>query len=271
MRNPILALAAALSPALTALPALADEPLWEAGIGVAALSLPHYRGSNQSSHWLLPVPYFVYRGEFLRSDREGTRAVLIDSDRVDLDLSLAASAPVSSRDDLTRQGMADLSPTIEFGPKLNLALARGPGWKFDLRVPVRAVATLQAPRRLIGWSAEPLLNLDLEWSGTHLGLQGGPLFGDKRLHRYYYDVGPGQVTGSRPAYSAAAGYAGWQATAGMSKRIGQFWLGAFLRYDTVAGAVFEDSPLVKSRSQLAYGLAVSWIFAASETRVATRP
>jgi len=39
----------------------------------------------------------------------------------------------------------------------------------------------------------------------------------------------------------------------------------------VAGAVFEDSPLVKSRSELAYGLAVSWIFAASETRVATRP
>jgi outer membrane scaffolding protein for murein synthesis (MipA/OmpV family) len=129
---------------------------------------------------------------------------------------------------------------------------------------------VQAPRRLIGWSAEPLLNLDLEWSGANLGLQGGPLFGDKRLHRYYYDVTAVQATGTRPAYSASGGYAGWQATAGMSKRIGQFWLGAFLRYDTVAGAVFEDSPLVKSRGQLAYGLAVSWIFAASDTRVADR-
>jgi hypothetical protein len=54
--------------------AQADQPLWEAGVGVGVLRLPHYRGSDQSHTWVLPVPYFVYRGEFLRADREGARA-----------------------------------------------------------------------------------------------------------------------------------------------------------------------------------------------------
>ena len=39
----------------------ADQPLWELGLGVAWVHLPHYRGSDQSRDWLLPVPYAVYR------------------------------------------------------------------------------------------------------------------------------------------------------------------------------------------------------------------
>ncbi|MCK6435001.1 MAG: MipA/OmpV family protein, partial [Aquabacterium sp.] len=37
-------------------------PLWELGIGAGMLRLPHYRGSDQSHLWLLPVPYVAYRG-----------------------------------------------------------------------------------------------------------------------------------------------------------------------------------------------------------------
>ena len=55
---------------LAAAPARADQPLWELGIGAGWLHLPHYRGSDQSRDWLLPIPYFVYRGEFFRADRE---------------------------------------------------------------------------------------------------------------------------------------------------------------------------------------------------------
>ncbi|MBE0620122.1 MAG: MipA/OmpV family protein, partial [Burkholderiales bacterium] len=43
-------------------------PLWEAGAGAAALSFPDYRGSNERQSWLLPVPYIIYRGEFLQAD-----------------------------------------------------------------------------------------------------------------------------------------------------------------------------------------------------------
>ena len=38
-------------------------PRWELGLGVAALSIPDYRGSDQQRGYLLPLPYIQYRGE----------------------------------------------------------------------------------------------------------------------------------------------------------------------------------------------------------------
>jgi outer membrane protein len=72
----LLGLAAAALPA-----AAADAPLWELGLGVAGLRLPHYRGAQEARSWLLPVPYAVYRGEILRANRDGVKAMLLDSDR----------------------------------------------------------------------------------------------------------------------------------------------------------------------------------------------
>ena len=138
--NPLLRRACALALcALAPTAARADQPLWELGAGAGTLHVPHYRGADQRHHWLLPIPYVVFRGEIFRSDREGTRAVLLDTERFDFDLSVDASPPLKSSDSRARAGMADLAPTLEIGPKLNLLLGKGPGWKLNLRVPVRAV------------------------------------------------------------------------------------------------------------------------------------
>src|SRR3989338_5371214 len=56
-------------------PALAEQvPLWEVGAGVAAIDFPEYRGSNVRTSYLLPIPYLVYRGDFLKIDRARARA-----------------------------------------------------------------------------------------------------------------------------------------------------------------------------------------------------
>lgn len=264
------ALLVALLLAAATAPASADEPLWEAGMGAGWLRLPHYRGSSESHAWLLPVPFFVYRGSFLRADKDGARAMLFDGDRVDFDLSLSASPPTKSNDSQARAGMPDLAPSFEIGPKFNARLARGSGWKVDLRVPVRAVITLESKPRAIGWNLEPVINGDFEVQGFDLGVQAGPLWGDRRLHTTLYGVAPAFATAARPAYTAPGGYAGWQATAGVSRRIGRLWLGAFVRHDSVAGAAFEASPLVTSRHSTALGLALSWVFAVSDERVADK-
>lgn len=253
--------------AASALPAAA-EPLWELGLGAASLHLPHYRGSEQSHNWLLPVPYAVYRGPILRADRDGARAVLFDSQRVDLDLSLAASAPTRSRDNRARSGMPDLAPTIEFGPNLNVTLAEGSTWKVQARIPLRAVFTLRSDPKGLGYSTSPVLNLDLRVQGWNLGLQGGPLAATQRQHAYYYSVDPAYVTAARPLYNASGGAAGWRLTMGASRRIGDFWLGGFVRADSLTGARFDDSPLVTRRHHLAAGLALSWVFARSSRHVA---
>lgn len=253
--------------AAACVPAHADQPLWEAGLGLGVLSLPQYRGSSQSRTWLLPVPYAVYRGRILRADRDGARAMLFDGERFDFDLSLAAGPPTRSGDSVARRGMPDLAPTVEIGPKLNLMLGGGADWRLALRLPVRTVLALDGRPRSIGWSAAPVLNLDLALHGWDVGLQAGPIWGDRRLHAYYYGVPPELATPTRPAYTAGGGFAGWQATAGASRRFGRAWVGAFVRSDTVAGAAFERSPLVTQRQTWAGGVAVAWIFAVSDARV----
>lgn len=249
-------------------PAQADQPLWELGLGAGALRLPHYRGSEQHHDWLLPVPYVVYRGRFFKSDEDGTRAVLLETERTDFDLSVGASPPTDSRNNRARAGMPDLAPTFEIGPNLNVRLTRGAGWKLDLRVPLRAVVALRGGVESLGYTVAPVLNLDVERQGWNLGLQGGPQAASRGFHAYYYAVDAPWVTATRPTYRAGSGYAGWTLTASASRRAGDWWLAGFVRTDSVAGAVFADSPLVTKRSHVSIGVAVSWIFKVSDERVA---
>lgn len=251
-----------------------QRPLWELGLGVAALRLPDYRGADQGRNYLLPLPYIVYRGDWLRADRDGARAVLLDTPRVQFDLSLAASAPARSKDNDARRGMRNLKGLAEIGPNLNLALARSAQerWKLDLRLPVRAAFTLEKSPRFAGTTFSPHLNLDVAnvAGGWNLGMLTGPVFGDRKNHAYFYGVGAGDATANRPAYQARGGYGGWQALASTSRRFGNTWVGAFVRYDRLDGAAFDDSPLMRRSSALSAGIGVSWILATSSERVAGR-
>jgi len=251
-----------------AAPRLEPHPLWELGIGVGALELPDYRGSDQSRGYVLPVPYVVYRGDWLKADRDGARALLIKSDRIDVDLSVTAAAPANSKDNEARRGMADLPPSVELGPNLQVRLANLGGARdarLDLRLPLRGAFTLERSPQGIGFTSTPNLNLDLSnlAGGWRLGLLTGPVFADRRYHQHYYGVAPADATPQRPAYEARAGYGGWQALAAASRRFGNTWVGAFLRLDDLHGAVFESSPLVRRDYAVAGGVAVAWVFAQS--------
>jgi outer membrane protein len=53
----------------------------------------------------------------------------------------------------------------------------------------------------------------------------------------------------------------------VKRHLGEFVLAGFARYDTLDGAVFEDSPLVEIRDYLVVGLVFGWILGESEARV----
>jgi outer membrane scaffolding protein for murein synthesis (MipA/OmpV family) len=250
-----------------------QKPLWELGLGVAGLRLPDYRGSDQSRGYLLPLPYIVYRGTWLKADRDGARALLLDTQRVKVDVSVAASTPTRSSDNTAREGMPNLPAVGEIGPNLNYTIAGSVAnrWRLDLRLPLRAAVTLQRSPEFIGTTFSPHLNLDLGGvaGGWNLGLLTGPLFADRKYHEHFYGVDAAYATSTRPAYQAHGGYAGWQALAATSRRFGNTWVGAFVRYDSLRGASFEDSPLVRSRSAVTAGFGVSWILKTSSELVAS--
>lgn len=271
---PETAASGAADPEVRAAPRGVERPLWEAGLGLATLNIADYRGSAHRRTLWLPLPYLIYRGQWLRADRDGARAVLLDSSVAEVDLSVGGTAPAASHDNPTRAGMADLPATVEFGPNLNLTLWRernaagATRSKFDLRLPLRAVLTMQGGPRRIGTVFEPVANLDLGTSaGWSIGLQGGLLWGSRRYHQHFYGVAADEATASRPAYEARAGRAGWQALAAVSRRVGPVWFGAYLRHDDLGSAVFADSPLVERRRSWSGGLGLSWVFAQSSQRV----
>jgi len=249
----------------------AELPLWELGAGVGVVSMPDYRGSDQRQTYVLPIPYVVYRGEFLQVDRQKIRGLLYKSDRMELDMSLNGSIPVKSANNAARQGMPDLDPTLEIGPQLNIFLAGSArsDYELTLRLPVRSVQAMDGLQaQNAGLIFSPVLNLDLRpGNGWHAGLSGGPIFADKQNHAYFYSVDTQYAKPDRPAYAAHGGYSGTQFIASMSKRFPNFWLGAYLRADSLQGAAFEDSPLLREKYSVSGGFGISWVFAQSQSRV----
>ena len=255
-------------------PVIAEQkPLWEAGIGIGGVSFPAYRGSDEQRSLILPTPYFIYRGEIFKADRNGIRGIFFDTDRINLNVSTSASIPIDSDHIDARNGMPDLKPTVEIGPSLDLTLWRSDDRQrsLDLRLPARYAFTVEADPQSVGWQFTPRLNFDVinpgGLHGWNVGFLVGPIYGSKRQHEYFYSVADRFATTTRPAYNAPGGYAGWQLLSAVSKRFPNYWVGGFIRYDSLNGAVFKDSPLVTSKHYIAGGIAISWIIGQSSQRV----
>ena len=209
-----------------------ELPLWEMGVGLFPSTFPAYRGSEDQQHYLLPFPYIVYRGDYLRVDREGLRARLFDTDRVQINISVNASVPVRSDDSNAREGMPDLDPTVEIGPSLNILLAKlTDKHSLKMRLPIRSViATDLGSTEQAGWIFNPHLKLESEdvFGAWDAGLSLGPLFGSGKYHAYYYAVDQQYATATRSAYSASGGYSGTLALASLSRRVQVATVGVLL-------------------------------------------
>ncbi len=236
-------------------------PKLELGISLFALSAPDYRGSAHSTTYLLPIPHIKYRGERLRIE-DGIETRLFNSDNLVLTISGNGSLPADD-DNPERVGMEQLEGTAELGPSLEYRLRRSDRDSLWFELPLRFAFTIESNVQNIGLVLHPRLAWRIpaknknEWK---LGLVGGPLFANRRNHDYYYTVTAADALPSRPEFQAESGYSGIRAEFTYSRRFGEFWLGGFVRYDSLNGSVVENSPLVSQTSNWMAGLVIGWIF-----------
>ncbi|MDZ4186352.1 MAG: MipA/OmpV family protein, partial [Desulfuromonadales bacterium] len=187
---------------------------------------------------MLPLPYLVYRGDFLQLDSKGITGLLFRSERVQLKMSGEATLPSESDKNSARSGMPDLDFTVQVGPALEISLAGDTASErvLLLRLPVRAViATDFSTAKGIGYVANPQLTLDLLNIGPGVGVDvrwtAGTYLATARYHDYYYEVAPKYaIPGFRPAYDARGGYSGAFLLLTATKRFRHIWLGSFLSY-----------------------------------------
>lgn len=261
-------IAIALLPAAARAEGLA---LWEIGLGVAGLYLPDYRGADQARGYALPFPVVVYRGERVRADREGLRGRLFDTDRVELDVSLGGALPVRADRNEARRGMPALDPVLEAGPSVIVRLARSDDRRrsLELRLPARAAYAVDR-RGLRGVGAVFAPQLRADWRdaawGWNVDVSVGPMYASRAFHQYVYGVDPAFATLDRTAYRAPGGYAGAQLTLTASRRLGPLRLFGFVRAETLSGAVYASSPLVRRSTQVLAGFGVGAVLAESSRR-----
>lgn len=245
-----------------------DKTEWSMGIGIGAFDYLLYPGAVESNRFILPVPYFTYRSPKFEVDR-GFRSFLYDSDNIVLDISADFGLPVDSEDTRARKGMPDLGFMLQIGPSLEFRLNHRSKSYFDARfeMPVRVAFVMDLPNvDHIGYLIEPRFSFDHRRSAsapvahkTTIGIK----FATQDFHAYYYDVAPEYATPIRSVYKSDAGFGGSFIKYRISYKTRDYIYWMFLRYQSLRGAEFEDSPLVLKNDYYFIGVGFSWIFASS--------
>ncbi len=252
-----------------------EKPLWEFVLFNGAAAIPHYRGSDEHSWYVVPLPYLIYRGEFLRINREGLRGVFLDTEHFETSISLSGAPPVDDND--AREGMPDLDAMFEVGPALKWhPFGRDPKNSLYFRLASRAAfsadvddgpdVSYEGLKYSLNFICEN--NSLFEEYDLGFGFNAGVDFSNSELHGYFYDVPTKYVRPERPFHEADGGYSGFSIAASLSKKLNdRFSLGFYSRWDNLSGAVYEDSPLVKKDDNFTVGAALVWKIMESKTKV----
>ena len=232
-------------------------PLWEIGVLGGAAFTPASPGSSDRSSRKIALPFLIYRGKVLRSDRSGIGARLLRTDAAEVDIAFALALPARSDHATARAGMPDLGPLVEFGPRLKLKLAD----QVRLELPLRAVIEVRGGVRRQGWTFEPRLIWALRAPADAWALDAnlGLVAGDAAINRYFYEVAPRYATPERPAYSARAGLMLTRVGLGGSRKLNpDVRAYGFVRHDSYVGAANRDSPLMKRSTGVSMGGGFAW-------------
>jgi outer membrane protein len=246
-----------------------DLPLWELGAFGFGVSQNAYPGADQQVNRALVLPYFIYRGEILRADRDTAGIRAIKTDDFEVDVGFAASFGARGDSIEARRGMRALGTLVEFGPRLKWNLGSGPGggrWRAEF--PLRAVLDLSDSAAHRGTSFEPRLVFEREArDGWRYSANVGAVMGDAKLARTFYEVTPSDSTAVRPAYAAKSGLMAWRLGTSASVNVGPDWrVFGFVRLDSVAGAANEASPLVRRNTGATVGIGAAYTWMRSERR-----
>ena len=250
-----------------------QEPLWEVALAGYVRAGPAYPASDETQTDIIPLPFPIYRGEFLRvgdSDEKPITARIFRADRIKLDLDFGLNLPVDSDDVDAREDMPDLDLLFEIGPELELQFIENLPGDFYLGLQLRGA-----------WSFD---GLDPEWRGTvystefkheyprrdaktKLVTRLTPEFANTPYMRFFYGVANEFATPNRPAYDARGGYLGTRLNFSFRHELNkEFEIRTGVRLGYYKGAKNEDSPLFTTNHTEEVYFAFLWKFWESKRR-----
>jgi outer membrane scaffolding protein for murein synthesis (MipA/OmpV family) len=245
------------------------QALWEVGAVGFGVSQQAYPGAGQQVNRALALPFVIYRGRYLRADRDTAGLRALKTPQFELDLGFAGAFAARSVAIDARRGMPDLGTLVEAGPRLTWNLSGGPDeprWRLEL--PLRGVFDLDDRAAHRGTSFEPrLVYSQRADGGGSRSVSVAAIVADRRLARTLYEVAPAYALPDRAAYEARGGLVAWRLAGSITHPITSDWLlFGFARIDALAGAANRDSPLVRRSTGATLGLGMSYTWMRSQRR-----
>ncbi|VAW87356.1 hypothetical protein MNBD_GAMMA16-282 [hydrothermal vent metagenome] len=242
-------------------------PQWEAGLWVGGLSIPDYRGSNETQTYILPLPYFIYRSERIQINRRGVKSLLYQSGNVHINIGGKINLPVDSDKNAVRAGMSDLDAALAIGPTLHYKIYQKANYNLSFRFPVQAVFSTDIRHiEYRGFTFYPsvILSRKAQWNSR---VSLAFLFSTRPYNEYYYGVSENDARSDRARYQAESGYGGIRLMLITQRKFKKYSVGSFFHYDNLSGATYEESPLVTKVDNVTVGLYITYQLAKSQRLV----
>ena len=251
-----------------------EKPLYEVGVGFISLNTPNYPGAAANTPRFIPFPWFIYRGELLRADEEGTRARFFDSDIIEVGMSGGFNFPIDSDSNSQREGMPDKDTLFGIGPSILIRFLKNqPQHKLTIGLGIRLNLAVgnNLETKDEGWLVEPTIRYwrkfsedsDLTFfSGLSLS------FADRKYNRFFYQVDKDYISTTRDQYDAKSGLVDIAGSFGFAFDItkkASLFAGAF--QSNLTSAANKNSPLVENQVNTGFIFGFSWLFYESDTRV----
>ncbi len=254
-----------------------SQPLWEFGVGGGAIEVADYPASGERNFIALAAPYVVYRGDVFRVGGEnGMRAVVVETNDFELDLSFGGAFPADSEDNTSRAGMPELDFLFEVGPQLiyrvkDYKFKNGGDGRLKARLQARAVFSTDFNRiDGRGFVFEPTISYQQRgviFKETGLRVAFSMSYASEELQDYFYQVDSSFSNSSRAQYDAKAGYLGAALSMGLSfpihKNIRGFLTGSTQFHQ---GSANQDSPLYEKDITYSFGIGFVWRMYTSDTK-----
>lgn len=247
-----------------------SKPLYELGLLGAGGTIADYPASDQTRTRSLVLPYFIYRGDLLKSDQQqGTRLSLLSAEKIDVDFSFGGSFQTDADKNEARRGMPKLDWTIEFGPRLLYYFYKNPELaQVRVGLPLRSAFATDFQRiRSVGYTVSPTFQIDFYnvlTPNLNFYFIANYDWLDEGLADYFYQIDPQFQTAERESYDARSGGLGYDLSVSSKYQIDHLMMLFAARYSNYKDSNNRASFLHKKDDSWTYFLAVGWVFYKSE-------
>lgn len=278
-----LSLAIAATSAQAAHEKVDEMPLWTLDLGLSAITIDSYPGADYNRVLVFPFPNFRLNSPYLQSSGSGVNARILNSEKLDIGLTLGGSIPTKTKhlDARNDRDMPDLDPTVEMGLGLRYTPVKTHNWELVTSFPLRKATGIafddqdefwKVHKPLdLGWSFSPRIilirHIKIDDVKHEIDIEVGSRYATQQNMNFFYGVDDKLALSPADIFVADEGLVNHWATIGWVRKYDRWRFSIAGEYQDMHDAENIDSPLLEVKDSWFGFVILSYSFAQSEVMV----